>query len=57
MNSHAKAVPASIDRIGLRRKRDRMFAVAYSIAIIIAMIGWSIGFGWAAIKLVKWLLA
>jgi hypothetical protein len=57
MNSHTKAVPASVGRIGLRRWRDRMFAAAYSAAVIIAMIGWSIGAGWTAIKLVKWLFA
>jgi hypothetical protein len=34
-----------------------MFAAAYSTAVIIAMTGWSIGFGWGAIKLVKWLFA
>jgi hypothetical protein len=57
MNGHAKAVTASVGRIGLRRWRNRMFKVAYSLAITVAMIGWSIGFGWAAIKLVKWLFA
>jgi hypothetical protein len=57
MNSHAKAVPVSVGRVGLRRWRDRMFAAAYSTAVIIAMTGWSIGFGWGAIKLVKWLFA
>ena len=56
MNSHAKPVPASITRVGLRRGKETAFAVAYSIVVIVAMIGWLIGFGWATIRLVKWLL-
>jgi len=56
MNSHAKPVPASISRLSLRRGKEKAFAVAYSIVVIVAMIGWLIGFGWVTIQVAKWLL-
>jgi hypothetical protein len=56
MNNHAKPVPVSVGRMGLRGGKKNAFTVTYSVVVILAMIGWSIGFGWVIIQLVKWLL-
>jgi hypothetical protein len=56
MNAVAKVTPASspASRTPLSQ---RFFGVCYLTAIMVATVGWVSAFGWAAVKVVEWLIA
>ncbi len=40
-------------RVGPNKWKQRLFAAGYLTAVVIAMIGGSVGLGWAALSVVK----
>jgi hypothetical protein len=56
MNAVSEVMPASspTSRTPLSQK---FLAICYFTAITVATVGWVSAFGWAAVKVVEWLIA
>jgi hypothetical protein len=54
--SNTEVVP--VDNLAVRpnKLRERLFTVGYLTSCAVAMIGWLIALGWAALQLVNWLI-
>lgn len=54
--SNTEVVP--VDNLAVRpnKLRERLFTVGYLVSCVVAMIGWLIALGWAALQLLNWLI-
>jgi hypothetical protein len=52
--STTELIPVQNSSISSRSLRDRLFTTVYAVACAVAMIGWSIALGWAAIRFAGW---
>jgi hypothetical protein len=52
--SGTQLIPLQNSPVSSRSRGDRLFTTAYAAACAVAMIGWSIALGWAAIRFAGW---
>jgi hypothetical protein len=55
--SGTEIIPANKPRVSSSHLRERLFTSGYLAICAIAMIGWLIALGWAAIRLAGWLFS
>ncbi len=57
MNDHTEMPPDAAEFVSTNRWKERLLTFGYSTAAVIAIIGWSISLGWAAISFINWLFS
>ncbi len=57
MNDHTEMAPDATEFVSTSRWKERLLTFGYSTAAVIAIIGWSISLGWAAISFINWLFS
>ena len=56
MNNVTEVVPAG-STVSRETMSKRFFKICYLTAITVSTIGWASAFGWAAVRVAKWLIA
>jgi hypothetical protein len=56
MNAVTEAMPVG-SAVSRATSSQRFFEICYLTAITVATVGWVSAFGWAAVRVAKWLLA
>ena len=54
MNAGTEVTPLAVSRT---RPSQKFLEIGYFTAITVATVGWVSAFGWAAVKVVEWLIA
>jgi hypothetical protein len=57
MSSHSETTPIVAARVAAGTWKKWLLTAGCLTGCALAMIGWTAGFGWDAIELLKWLLA
>lgn len=57
MKSHTEPIANKAPAVGTATFKRRLSSIFYLTAITVAMVGWLSAFGWAAVAIVKWLMA
>jgi hypothetical protein len=53
--SSTEVIPVDASPVRSRKLRERLFTAGYLAICAVAMTGWLIALGWAAMRLVGWL--
>lgn len=57
MNSLREIMPMETAAVTKATLKQRLFTTCYLAAIGVAMVGWLLAFGWAAVAVTNWLFA